>query len=243
MIVNAAFARQLFGSVNPLGRLVRSWRDENVEREIVGVVRDVRYDGVDDRAHPLVYVPHAQAAWSGMTIGLRSGLPPGEVVKAARREFGRLDPNLALADVATMAEVRDRSLGSARALSVLLAAMAAVALGLAALGISGVLTYTVAQRSREIGLRMAIGAARGDVLLLVLREAGAMLAAGLVLGTGLGVLGGRLLAPLLYETRPTALGPYLAAATLLGLCGLLAAWFPAHRAATLDPARVLRESA
>ncbi|HVT57159.1 MAG TPA: ABC transporter permease [Thermoanaerobaculia bacterium] len=241
MIVNQSFARQMFGRASPLGHRVRSWRDENVYREIVGVVRDVRYDGVEDRGHALVYVPHAQCAWSGMTVALRSVLPAGEVVQAARGKIGALDRSLALADVATMEELRNRSLGGSRALSLLLGALAAAALGLAAIGISGVLAYTVAQRTREIGVRMAIGARRADVLALVLGEAGRMIGYGIAFGIALGLAGSRALAPLLYEARPTDAVPYALAAAVLGACGLVAAWLPARRAATVDPAAVLRE--
>jgi putative ABC transport system permease protein len=243
MVVNEAFARQMFGKANPLGRLVRSWRDENVYREVVGVVGNVRYEGVDDRDHALVYVPHSQDAWAGLSIAIRSPLPVSEVIREARQVIGRLEPTLALASVATMEEIRDRSLGDSRALSLLLSVMAIAALALAALGIAGVLTYTVAQRTHEIGIRMAIGAARSQVLSMILREAGAMIGAGLAIGVGLGWLAGRLLAPLLYETQPTDIGPYLAASGVLAACGLLAAWLPASRAAAVDPATVLRESA
>jgi putative ABC transport system permease protein len=235
MIVNREFARKMFGRLDVLGERVRSWRDENVYREIVGVVGDVRYFGAGDETRALVYVPAAQCTWGSWTVAVRTRGEPGSVVSALRGALAEIDPLVPMSELRTMDEVLAASVAPRRFAAVLLAGFAGLALLLALIGVYGVLSYEVAQRTREIGIRMALGSRRSDVLRLVVGEASSLVALGVLAGVAAALLLSRLLAPLLYETPARDPVTYAASAGLLALVALLAAWIPARRAAGGDP--------
>ena len=239
MIVNRRFATAMFGDTNPIGRRVRSWRDENVLREIVGVVGDVRY--MDTAAEPdaLVYVPHGQDTWRSMTLAVRTAQEPSGIAAAVRREVAAMDADLALGEVVTMEQAHARSLAGSRFTSLLLAAFAALAVALAAIGIYGVLSYTVALRTREIGVRMALGARRWDALRLILSEAAGLLAVGLVAGLAGAFALVRLMEKLLFEVKATDPWTFAAVAALLAGIGLFASFLPARRASAVPPTTAL----
>jgi putative ABC transport system permease protein len=161
-------------------------------------------------------------------------------VATLRRELGALDRNVALADVMTMDQAAARSIASDRLVAVLLTAFATLALVLAAVGIFGVLSYTVAQRTRELGVRMALGARRIDVLTLVLRETTPLVGIGLVIGVAAGLAMTRLMRAMLYEVQPTDPVTFVGVPLVLAVVGLLAALVPARRAANVDPTIALR---
>jgi putative ABC transport system permease protein len=240
-VVNEAFARAMFPGEEPLGRRVRSWRDENVLREIVGVVGDVRYFGVGDEIRPLFYVPYRQDPWSSMTVTVRAaGGPPGALAAPLRSVLQALDGDLAAGSLQTMEQIRATSIAQPRFNTVLLSLFAALALLLAAVGLYGVMSYSVALRTREIGLRMALGARAADVLRLVLRRTVVLLGAGIAAGIA-GALGvTRLMAGLLYEVGPGDPAAFLGGTLLLAAVALLAGWLPARRATRVDPMTALR---
>ena len=242
IIVNQEFVRRMFPGQDPIGKRVRSWRDENVYREIVGVVGDVRYFSAGDEIRPVVYVPQAQATWDTMVVLVRSreGLDSGAVLPELRRAVAGVDPRLPLDDVQTMDEVFARSVAPRRFGALLLVGFAAIALVLALVGVYGVLAYEVGQRRREIGIRMALGSRRASVVGMVVREAAALVLAGVAVGLLAGLLLARLVAPLLYETPPRDPATFALAPAALALVALFAAWLPARRASRVDPMQALR---
>jgi putative ABC transport system permease protein len=235
MIVNKTFADRMFPDQNPLGKRVRSWRDENLLREIVGVVSDVRYFGVGDKIRPLVYVPHGQNTWSTMSIMVRSDRGAANMMASIRRYVASLDPALAVADVSTMNQAHSASMARPRFNALLLAGFAALALLLASLGIYGVLAYGVAQRAREIGVRMALGARARDVIRLVLGEAAWLVGLGVLLGLAGAYLGTRALQELLYEIDARDPITFAVVVGVLVLVAVAASYLPMRRATRVAP--------
>ena len=230
----------MFGEQDPLGKRVRSWRDENLYREIVGVVDDVRFFGADDEIRPVFYVPYAQSSWSSMPVMLHTAGDPAALVAAVREAVREVDPTLAVGDVRTGDELLSTSLAQRRFAATLLGGFAALALLLAVTGVYGVLAYNVAQRRREIGIRMALGAVPAGVARMVVGEALRVLLLGLALGLFGALALSRLLGSLLFNIAPTDPLTYGGAALLLLLVALLAALIPARAAARVDPLRTIR---
>ena len=240
MIVNRAFAAKMFGAEDPLGKRVQSWRDERILREIVGVVDDVRYFGAEDEIRPLVFVPYAQDPWSGMRIVARTAGDPRSIVSAARRIVAGLDSDIAVADVRTMDDAMAASLAGPRYTTYLLGSFAGMALLLVAIGLYGVLSYTIAQRTHEIGIRMALGAQTRNVIRLVVRETAVLLVIGIAVGAAGALALSKVIATLLYEVSPTDPATFAAVVVLLAAVGAMAAYLPARRATRVDPLLALR---
>jgi putative ABC transport system permease protein len=241
MIVNETFAKRMFGGENPIGKRAMSSRDEKVERTIVGVVGDVKYYGASDSARALVWVPYAQNnAWGQGIITVRTRDNPAAALPAVKRELRALDGGIALANVATMDDAMDRSMASDRLIAVLLGAFASLALVLAAIGIFGVLSYAMAQRTRELGIRLALGAQRADVLWLVARETAPMVASGLIVGLGAALVLTRFVRTILYEISPNDPATFAVVAITLATVAVAAALVPARRASRVDPVIAIR---
>lgn len=243
IIVSASFARRMFGDADPIGRRTKSWRDENILREIVGVVSDVRYWGLIDEERPLVYVPHAQNSWNSLTIVVRArhGVP-GALAPLLRREVAALDGQLAVSRIRTMADSARESVARERYTTMLVAMLASAALVLGALGIYGVLSHSVSLRRHELGLRIALGASAGDLYRLVLTGGVGLAVVGLAIG-GLGALAvSRVLGSLLYEVEPTDPVAYAAAAAAILVAAAVACLMPARRAANSDPISALKSA-
>jgi predicted permease len=249
-IVNEAFARRFFGADNPLARRLSVGRaTSDPPREVVGVVGDIKQQGLDRPAPPMVYVPIPQVpdrlmaavrTFTSASFVVRTAGDPVGLTPAIKREIAALDPTLPLAHVASMEEVASRSIASQRFNMLLLGVFAALGLLLAAVGIYGVMSYTVAQHTREIGIRMALGAQASDILRLVVWR-GMWLT---VVGVGVGALGSlaltRFLASMLFGVKATDPLTFASIALLLASVALVACLIPARRATKVDPMIALR---
>ena len=240
-IVNEEFVRRMFPGQKAIGKRFKSWRDENLLREIVGVVGNVRYYGANDETQAIVYVPHAQNTWSTMAVIVRTARDPNALLPEIRRTVNALDANIAVADLSSLQDAHDRSIAAPRFNALLLSVFAGFALLLATIGIYGVLAYGVSQRVREIGVRMALGARRNDVIGLVLGEAMVLVIAGLGLGLIGALASARFLGRLLFELNAHDPATFAAVAVLLGGVALLASALPALRATGVHPMTALRD--
>ena len=243
MLITESAARQFFAGENPIGQHVDiGWRrnKKRVEGDIVGVVADVKSFGIDKEAPAQLYLPLAQAPEPSMAFVVRTAVDPESAFAAIRGAMQQVDSNLPLARMETLAQHVDRSIAERRFYMMLLGVFAAVALALAAVGIFGVMSFLVAQRTREIGIRVALGAARGSVVGMVMRQTLGLAGAGAVVGTiaGLGLSG--LMQTMLFDVKPT--DPLTFAVVDLGLIlvAAIAAWVPMRRALQVDPTLALR---
>jgi predicted permease len=240
MVVNETFAKRMFGDDIPIGKRAMSSRDEKVQREIIGVVRDVKYYGASDSSRALVWVPYAQNTWGQGILTVRTRDNPTAALPAVRRELKALDPGIALANVATMDDAMARSMASDKLITVLLSAFAGLALLLAAIGIFGVLSYAMAQRTRELGIRLALGAQRTDVLRLVARETAPMVATGVVVGLAAAFGLTRFARAILYEIQPNDPVTFAGVSIAIAVVAVVAALIPAQRASRVDPVIAIR---
>ena len=244
-VINQAMAKKFFPGENPLGkRLFELGMDSHrtVPMTVVGVVGDVRSDDLSKGPRPQHFVPYRQrpdrASFGVLTI--RSKILPTAIGPTARAAIRALDPNV-LATVETMDDIRDRSVGSRRFTMMVLSAFAVLGLVLAAIGIYGVLSYSVARRTREIGVRMALGAVRSRVVAMVLRDSLTPVVIGSAVGVVAAIIGARVIAALLYGVSAT--DPFTFAGVVVVLIGVavVASIIPASRAARVDPIVALRE--
>jgi putative ABC transport system permease protein len=207
---------------------------------VVGVVGDVKDHGLAEAHPPEIYLPYAQRPMLNMSLVVRTADDPARLTTAIRATLHDLDPNLPMLRVQTLEDVVSGSIARPRFYALLLAFFAATALALAALGVFGVLSYAVSQRSREIGLRLALGAVPSDLLRMVLGEAVRLVAIGLAIGIPVALLLSRSLASLLFGLTPTDPTTLAGVVIVLGAAALFAAALPAWRAARLDPLHALR---
>ena len=240
VVVNETMARTHWPGEDPIGKRIKvSWGD-NREDEIIGVVADVRMAGLDARPRPAIYWPHARNGDGSLTLTIRAAGGTGAVVSAVRTILRELNPSLALANVRTMDEVVSRSVAQRRLTMTMLAVFAGAALLLAAVGIYGVISYTVTQRTQEIGIRVALGAQRGDVLRMVVGQAALLSAIGIGAGAAGAFVLTRWMADLLFDVRPFDPATFCAVAGLLAAVALLASYVPGRRATRVDPVLALR---
>ena len=240
VIVNETMARALWPNENPVGRRFTIWRDEKFPREIVGVVGDTKAS-LDKEAGRQMYVPYAQdATWGSLSLVVRTAGDPSAMTSSVREAIRAVDKGIPNYNLKTMNDVVSTSAAPRRIPMLLMSAFAGVAMLLAMLGIYGVTSYYVTQRTHEIGVRMALGAQIVDVLKLVLRRA--MLLA--VIGIGIGVAGAiavtRYLTSLLFGVKPIDTLTFVAVAVALAVVVFVACLVPARRAAKIDPLEALR---
>ncbi|MDX2179086.1 MAG: ABC transporter permease [Bryobacteraceae bacterium] len=239
-IVSEALAREIFPNEDPLGKSLIVRMDDEKPGEIVGVVADIRHQNLEKVERPTVYYPHAQLPMRWGSLVIRTAVPPETLAEPVRTLIREMDPNLPIAELATMEHWVDQTLARPRFQTMMLAAFGALALALAVLGIYGVMSYAVAQRTREIGIRMALGARLGDVYRIVLSRGFALTAIGLAIGlVGAWTLS-RTLETMLYEVRPHDPATFVAVTLGVLAVALAACLIPARRASHVDPAVALR---
>jgi putative ABC transport system permease protein len=243
-LVSEGLSKRFWPGRSPLGARITFGDPEDstyVWMTVVGVVGDVRQEGPAAAAYPQIYVPLAQLSSRSLLIALHTSGEPLALTPALERAISGLDANLALGRVATMDERVAGTLARPRVNALLLGAFAATALMLAALGIYGVIAYGVVQRTRELGIRRALGARSEDVLRLVLRQGMGPVLGGLALGLGGAAVASRVLRGLLYGVGATDPITYAVVAAFLAAVALVASYLPARRAATADPVVALRK--
>ncbi|HTS12320.1 MAG TPA: ABC transporter permease [Candidatus Limnocylindrales bacterium] len=248
-VVNETFAKKYFPDVDPLTQRILVEQlipgvtnlGPEIEWQIVGVYHNVRNGGPKGDGFPEIDVPFWQSRWPQAAIAVRAAGDPGALSKSIGDIVQTQDPNLPLADPKTMDQIMDESMAGDRFTAFLFGGFAAIALLLAALGIYGVMSFAVAQRTHEIGLRMALGAGTGRVLALVLREGMLLASMGLVLGLAGSYFVGRVMHSLFYNVGTIDATAFSAVALLLMSAALLACYVPAQRAARVDPMQALRQ--
>ena len=241
MVVSHAFAQRYFAGEEPMGRRIVFDGPDKTPREIVGVVADIRRNGLDTAVEPEVYVSYLQSPQRRMNVVMRSdALDTAQLTQAARAEVKAFDPNQAIWRSHTLEQLLGTSVAPRRFNMMLLAVFAGVALVLAAVGLYGVMSYAVSWRTQEIGIRMALGARRTDVLTLVVRQGMTMALLGLAIGL-VGAFGlSRLLRGLLYGVSPTDPLTFAGVSIVLMVVSVLACLVPARRATRVDPIVALR---
>ncbi len=248
-VINEAFVKRYFPNEDPLAQ--RLAVDElnpglarlgaPVEWQVVGVVRDVRAGGPRNVARPEIHVPFAQSPWPSVSVAVRTTSDPNALRNSIGDVIQKMDPDVPMAGVQTMEQRIHESMTNDRFNALLFSSFAGVALVLAAIGIYGVMSFVVAQRSHEVGLRMALGADRAQVVRLVMREGMKTALAGTLLGLA-GAWGvGRAMQGMFFGVSPLDLGRFLAIAAILVATALLACYVPARRASSVDPVVALRE--
>jgi putative ABC transport system permease protein len=241
VIVNENIARLVFAGEDPIGKRIIVWRDEKFPREIVGVVGDVKSRELDEETGPQMYVPYAQdAGWGGLSLAVRTKGDPEALTAAVRGALLSIDKDQPAYDIKTMDDVFSASVAKTRLVVLLFGVFSMFALLLASIGIYGVIAYSVAQRTHEIGIRLALGAQTREVLRMIITQ-GMILA---LIGAGLGLAGAfaatRVMRGLLYGVSPTDPLIFIGVSLLLTVVALLACYIPARRATKVDPMIALR---
>jgi putative ABC transport system permease protein len=243
VLINEEAARRYWPDQNPIGQQIhlgaRLTDARSGQKTIVGIVGDVKYGGLDVTSPPEVYLPHTQHPVAEITVAIRTG-DPLAFVPTARAALKSMDRELPISAVRLLADVVSRSIAERRFVMLLLACFAAVAVALAVIGVYGVLAYLVSQRTQEIGVRLAIGAAPRDVVRLIVREGVALAGVGLGVGCLGALAAGRVLSAMLFGVSAGDPVTFVAAAVMLTAAALCASYVPARRAARVDPMQALR---
>jgi predicted permease len=240
-VVNESFARRYFGKQNPIGQTFRVDSDAP-STQIVGVVGDAKYDHLRRDMRPIVFVPYVyiQASSNAGEFELRTALDPKAMIPEIRAAVSRFDPNLLVTDMKTQMEQIDRNIYQERLIANLSSLFALLALIVACVGIYGLLSYQVARRTQEIGVRLALGAQRWDVLRLVIRQGAILSVLGVLIGIAAALAVTRYLQSFLFGVEPTDPGTIIAVVLGLIAVALLASYIPARRAMKTDPMVALR---
>lgn len=241
VLVNESFVQKNLDGQNPLGRRLTIYmKDDNVPTEIIGVVGDHKHLGLDTSVEPVAYWPHPELVYPGMTLMLRTRTDASAFAPAARNVIRALDPQQPIGEVSTMESLLATSVARSRFSASLLTVFSFVALVMAAVGIYGVMSYSVLQRTHEIGVRMALGAQRFDVLKLVVKKGVILGIIGVAAGLAASFLLTRLISSLLFEVTATDATTFAVVSVGLFLVTLLACYVPARRATRVDPLKALR---
>ena len=235
VVINEAAVRKYFPNQNPLGRRFGSSVETTGQLEIVGVLHDVKYDSVRDATPPTMYVPYPQARVGGANLELRTAGVPSGVMGAVREAARQIDPNLPLTDVSTQIEQIEKRYAQEKLFAQAYTLFGALALFLASIGLFGLMSYNVSRRTNEIGIRMALGAQRQDVLRLVMRESMLLVTLGVVIGAGVALASSGLIEKLLYGLPPRDARSMLLAIGVMVAVSAIAGYLPARRASRVDP--------
>ncbi len=242
-IVNRAFAEHFFGKASPMGRHLGFGTnpDTKLTMQIVGVVENTLYEGPRAGVHRQVFVPNAQSSFpSGTVFYVRTALGSDSMFKALRQQVANLDAAMPVYEMKTLSRQLDETLSTERLIAILSAAFGVLATLLAALGLYGVMAFVVERRTKELGLRMALGASQGSVLWIVLREVLLLFGLGLAIGVPATYGLSRYVSSQLFGVKPNDLWSAVAAVAVLGVVALAAGFMPARRASSIDPIRALR---
>ncbi|MGH9939236.1 MAG: FtsX-like permease family protein, partial [Blastocatellia bacterium] len=239
VVINETMARRFWPGEEALGKRIIIRNDRRAS-EIIGVVSDVKHFGLERETQPEMYRPFDQLVIDVMPMVVRAQGDPARFANAIRRQAQAVDPTVAVDRIAPMRELLSDSLAQRRFTMLLLGAFALVALLLASVGVYGVMAYSVTQRTREIGMRLALGAQRGDVLRLVMKQGLKLASVGVAIGMLVSFVSARLMKDLLFGVSATDPLTFVAIALLLTAAALLACWIPARRAAKVDPMVALR---
>jgi predicted permease len=241
-VINETMAREVFGERTPVGRRFQfvNGSDRNVPIQVIGVARDSKYASLEQRVPPTLFMPHAQVPPSGMTVAVRTVSDPMTVASSIREAVRQTDPTLPLAGMKTQRQQISETIGKPRAFAALTTVSGMIGLLLACVGLYGVVSYDTIRRTHEIGIRMALGARRSDVLRLVMRQTVAVVTIGAGIGIALALAASRLIRGVLFGIAPSdpfAIGSALA---VLIAVAFAAAYLPARRASQLDATQALR---
>ncbi len=250
-IVSESFAKRFFPGQNPLGKRMRFWRGETNERfrEIIGVVRDVHQPGLDQQKQPLIYLPFAQSSMNGKLLAnqmlwrqivMRTTIPIGTMSALMRKQVAEMDPDQPVGLIQTMEQVVSKSIADRRLKTLLLSALGITGLLISMIGVYGLISYSVACRTHEMGIRMAIGAQKRDILKLVTRQGAFLAIAGLAIGVAGAMALTRFLSGIIYGISPTDPQTFIVVCVLILFAAILASYLPARRAAKVDPIVALR---
>ncbi len=242
LIVDETFAEKYWPGESAVGKRVKvgGFHSEEDYSEIVGVVSHVKNYGVDQESRIEMYLPFQKWSFQTFTLAVRTNGDPNALANPVRAAVAELDSQLPVFGVQSMKDLLGERVAPRRLASTLMAVFGSAALLLAALGIYGVMSYSVSQRSHEVGLRMALGAQRRSVLTLVVGQAGRLVAGGLVVGLAASFALSRFLETMLFEVKATDLVSYLAVTLMLASVGVFASFVPALRASRVDPMEALR---
>jgi putative ABC transport system permease protein len=244
-VINERTAQRFFSGANPIGQQIRVSAElarhaANGPKTIVGVVGNVKYGGLDEETPAEIYLPYDQQPVDAFTVAVRGRGDAPTLVPTLRREVEALDPLLPLANIHSLGDLVDASIAGRQFTLIVFLVFGAIAVALSAVGVYGVLAYLVGQRTREIGLRLAIGAAPSDVVWLFLREGAVLALVGVSVGLAGALAAGRWIAALLFGVTPADPATFAIAVLTLALTAACATYLPARRAARVDPAQALR---
>jgi putative ABC transport system permease protein len=233
-IINETAARQIWPNEDPIGKRFKFFRDTDLTK-VIGIVHDSTYNNLGEDPRPYMYVPLVQNSNAALTLFFRTEGNPRTVLSTMRSRIQEMDRNLPITNVWPIGEVISQSLWASSFGASLLTVFAMIAMVLCAVGIYGVVGYSVGQRIREFGIRLALGAQPRDVLMMVLKQSAVIMGAGLVAGLVAAFLLARLIVTFLYGVNTNSPLAFLAMALVLAAVGVFASYIPARRAARVDP--------
>jgi predicted permease len=240
VIINEAAARKYFANENPIGQRFGSSVETTGQLEIVGILRDAKYNSVREAAPPTMYVPYLQARAVSASFAVRTAVDPVAATSGVREAVRQIDPNLPLTDISTQLEQVEKRFAQERIFAQAYTLFGALALLLASIGLFGLMSYSVSRRTNEIGIRMALGAQRQDVLRLVMRESMVLVVAGVIIGLAIALGVSRFVATLLYGLAATDTMTIVVSVAVMVAVAALAGFVPARRASRVDPMVALR---